>query len=609
MNITKYIFYIIVTLYISYIFYDQIFLPFISIEIPLNSVQFFNKSNISVNEIIIYPDNAYFLVDNIVDNINQSKILNIVYNDLNNLMYNINKYTNYTDTYVPIYIKNESTFSIWTLLMIYLFYNLIISTISISSSLLDKKKNNIAKDVKTKFKDVAGCNEIKNEALEFVDLIKNYNKYKSLGTRVPRGAIFIGPPGTGKTLLAKAIAGECGLPFIHVSGSEFNEVFVGLGSARIKGLFESAKEHKPCIIFIDEIDALAQKRANSKFGRDDRDNTLNALLVEMDGFKSNEGIIVLAATNRPDVLDPAILRPGRFDRKIYFSIPDKNNRKEIFDYYFDKIKFDPNEDKEKTIDELLSMSFGFSGADISNICNEACIFAGKNDNSFVTKQHIRDAFDYVTIGSEKKNYYLTKNEKKTIAYHEIGHAFLAYVLKNASNPIKVSMIPRGRGALGYTLQENPEKKLNTRLELFSRIGVMCGGRIAEEVFIGDISTGASDDFKKASELAKSIYSVYSMIDDKNKLYIDNEQLSETSDRTKHSIEKTSNEIILSIYNACKKMIITNKKIIEDLTEKLKVNEYLTLEDINNYFPKRLHNKYYLDTEYLSTTNIISKLIS
>ena len=295
MKVNKYIFYFFIGSFLSYIYYDQLFLPLISTEIPLNSIYFVNDNNITIEEIIIYPDIAYLLVDKN----NESNIINIKYNNYNELITNIKNSTSELDYYIPIFMRNYSSISIWTLMMFYLIYTLTMISFSSGLSLIDKKdqEDNFKKYDK-KLEDVAGFVEIKNEAMDFVDLIKNYNFYKDIGTRIPRGAIFIGPPGTGKTLLAKAIAGECGLPFYQVSGSEFNEVFVGLGSARVKSLFEKAKKNSPCIIFIDEIDSLAQKRSDSKFGRDDRDNTLNALLVEMDGFNENDGVIVLAATNR-----------------------------------------------------------------------------------------------------------------------------------------------------------------------------------------------------------------------------------------------------------------------------------------------------------------------
>ena len=536
MNYINYFLFLLIA-YPLYNYFYQEYIYIISTEIPFNEIAKYNYSSVE-----IYSNFAYLWINN------STQPMKTKYFDVNHLVNNLNNSTDY-----QLYFKEESFINAWTIIY-YIFLYFLITTIfeTLSSNLIDKNnlEINIAEDIDVSFEDIAGNNEQKEEANEFVDFILNNQKYESMGAKLPKGALFIGPTGTGKTLLAKAIAGESEIPFIYSSGSDFNEMFVGLGALRIKNLFKKAREMKPCIIFIDEIDVLAMKRSGKNMHHNDRDNTLNALLVEMDGFKTEEGIIVFAATNRPDVLDPAILRPGRFDRKIYFSLPDKNDRNDILSYYLNKINLSDNISFKHLLNTLTNCTFGFTGADLSNLCNESAIIAVRNNSESISKKHLDEAFDYVTVGVEKKKYFLNEFEKKSIAIHEIGHAFLAFVLKDASDPINISIIPRGKSALGYTMTSNEEKKLQTQNELIAEICVLCGGRINEKIFNNKITTGASDDFRKASNLAFTLFSNYLMIDDKNKYYYD-ETLSESS---KAYLEKNSNLFLQNIYKKCEEII-------------------------------------------------------
>ena len=365
-------------------------------------------------------------------------------------------------------------------------------------------------DKKVTFSDVAGLEEEKEDLAEVVDFLKMPGKYTRVGARIPKGVLLVGPPGTGKTLLAKAVAGEAGVPFFSISGSDFVEMFVGVGASRVRDLFEEGKAHAPCIIFIDEIDAVARQRGTGMGGgHDEREQTLNQLLVEMDGFGVNEGIIVMAATNRVDILDPAILRPGRFDRKVGVGRPDIKGREEILKVHA----------KDKPLGEDVNMhqiaqtTAGFTGADLENLLNEAAIIAAKDDRAFIIQQDIKSAFIKVGIGAEKHSKVISDKEKKITAYHEAGHAILFHVLPDMESVYTISIIPTGMGAAGYTmpLPENDEI-FNTRGKMLQSITTLLGGRVAEELIFGDITTGASNDIKRATELARSMVMRYGMSD-------------------------------------------------------------------------------------------------
>ncbi len=365
-------------------------------------------------------------------------------------------------------------------------------------------------DKKVTFSDVAGLEEEKEDLAEVVDFLKMPGKYTRVGARIPKGVLLVGPPGTGKTLLAKAVAGEAGVPFFSISGSDFVEMFVGVGASRVRDLFEEGKAHAPCIIFIDEIDAVARQRGTGMGGgHDEREQTLNQLLVEMDGFGVNEGIIVMAATNRVDILDPAILRPGRFDRKVGVGRPDIKGREEILKVHA----------KDKPLGEDVDMhqiaqtTAGFTGADLENLMNEAAIIAAKDDRAYIRQQDIKSAFIKVGIGSEKRSKVISDKEKKITAYHEAGHAILFHVLPDMESVYTISIIPTGMGAAGYTmpLPENDEI-FNTRGKMLQSITTLLGGRVAEEIIFGDITTGASNDIKRATEMARSMVMRYGMSD-------------------------------------------------------------------------------------------------
>ncbi|XP_059391831.1 AFG3-like protein 1 [Carassius carassius] len=368
---------------------------------------------------------------------------------------------------------------------------------SMSESTAKMMKDNI--DIK--FKDVAGCEEAKVEIMEFVNFLKNPQQYLDLGAKIPKGAVLSGPPGTGKTLIAKATAGEANVPFITVNGSEFLEMFVGVGPARVRDMFAMARKNAPCILFIDEIDAVGRKRGGGNFGgQSEQENTLNQLLVEMDGFNTSTSVVVLAGTNRPDVLDPALMRPGRFDRQIYLGPPDIKGRASIFKVHLRPLKLDPNLDRDAIARKMAAATPGFTGADIANVCNEAALIAARHLNEYINVKHFEQAIDRVIGGLEKKTQVLQPTEKKTVAYHEAGHAVVGWFLQHADPLLKVSIIPRGKG-LGYAQYLPKEQYLYTREQLFDRMCMMLGGRVAEQVFFGRITTGAHDDLKKVTQSA------------------------------------------------------------------------------------------------------------
>lgn len=373
-------------------------------------------------------------------------------------------------------------------------------------------KEHIATEGKpiVKFLDVAGLNECKKEIVEFVDFLKKPEKYHKIGAKIPRGALLVGPPGTGKTLLAKAVAGEAGVPFFSVSGSEFVEMYAGRGASRVRELFTKAKEKTPSIVFIDEIDAVGKKRSEGMHGgNDERESTLNQLLVEMDGFGTDSTVIVLAATNRKDMLDPALLRPGRFDRTVEVNLPDRKDREEILKVYLNKIKLNKEKDVQEYANRLSTLTPGFSGADLSNLVNEAAIISARENKSSVDSIAFEMASDRIIAGLETKRH-LSPRERKTVAYHESGHAVVGWVLENSNPLVKVTIVPRSKGALGFAQYIPDDYSLQTTEQLNDLMCVFLGGRVAEEVFFKQITTGASDDLNKVSSIAKAIVVNYGM---------------------------------------------------------------------------------------------------
>ncbi len=370
-----------------------------------------------------------------------------------------------------------------------------------------KAKIYMENDVKVTFADAAGVDEAKAELEEVVSFLKTPEKFQRLGGKIPKGILLVGPPGTGKTLLAKAVAGEAGVPFFSISGSEFVEMFVGVGAARVRDLFLQAKEKAPCIIFIDELDALGKARGVNAMGHDEREQTLNQLLVEMDGFDARSGVILVAATNRPEILDPALLRAGRFDRHVVVDRPDKMGRRAILDIYAADVTLAPQAD----LDVIAAMTPGFAGADLANIVNESALLAVRRDKEHIGLDELQEAVERVIAGLEKKNRVLNAAEKERVAHHEVGHALVALALPGSDTVQKISIIPRGVAALGYTLQLPTEDRfLMTQTELENRIAVLLGGRLAEELIYDEVSTGAQDDLMKATDIARNMIKAYGM---------------------------------------------------------------------------------------------------
>ena len=443
--------------------------------------------------------------------------------------------------------------------------------------------------VNVTFKDVAGLGEAKQEIAEIVHFLKNPKKYTQLGGKIPKGALLVGPPGTGKTLLAKAVAGEAGVPFFSLSGSDFVEMFVGVGASRVRDLFKNAKEKAPCIIFIDEIDAVGRSRSkNASFGgNDERESTLNQLLTEMDGFGTNSGIIILAATNRADVLDKALLRAGRFDRQINVDLPDVTDRKEIFLVHMRPLKLDDTVD----VDLLARQTPGFSGADIANVCNEAALIAARKDKEAISRQDFTDAIDRIVGGLEKKNKITTLAEKKSIAIHEAGHATISWMLEHANPLIKVTIVPRGR-ALGAAWYLPEERQIITTQQLQDEMCATLGGRAAEEVVLGRISTGASNDLMKVTRMAQAMVTYFGMSDKlPNINYEDSAEGDYTfkkpySDATAELIDKEVQEIIATQYDRAKQILRDNADGHRRVAQMLFDREVITSEDVENILGKR-----------------------
>ena len=437
------------------------------------------------------------------------------------------------------------------------------------------------------FKDVAGQEGAKQEVQEIVDFLKSPQRYTELGGKIPKGALLVGPPGTGKTLLAKAVAGEANVPFFSLSGSDFVEMFVGVGASRVRDLFRQAKEKAPCIIFIDEIDAVGRARGKnpSMGGNDERENTLNQLLTEMDGFGTNSGIIIMAATNRADILDKALLRAGRFDRQIHVDLPDLNERKEVFGVHLRPLKLDESVD----VDLLARQTPGFSGADIANVCNEAALIAARRKKKAVDKQDFLDAVDRIVGGLEKKSKVMTNSEKRTIAIHEAGHATLSWFLEHANPLIKVTIVPRGR-ALGAAWYLPEERQITTKEQMLDEMCAILGGRAAEEIFLGHISTGAMNDLERVTKQAYGMIA-YAGMSDKlpNLCYYNNNEYSfqrPYSERTAELIDNEVKELINSQYERAKAMLLKHKEGHATLAKVLLENEVIFAEDVEKIFGKR-----------------------
>ena len=437
------------------------------------------------------------------------------------------------------------------------------------------------------FKDVAGCDEEKEELVEIIDFLKNPRKYNEIGARVPKGVILFGPPGTGKTLLAKAVAGEAGVPFFSISGSDFVEMFVGVGASRVRDMFKTAKENAPCIIFIDEIDAVGRQRgAGMGGGHDEREQTLNQLLVEMDGFNGNTGIIIMAATNRPDVLDPALLRPGRFDRQITIGNPNVIGREEILKVHARNKHLDPS----VKLSEIAQRTPGFSGADIENLLNEAALLAARDNRKVITTQDIDEAIDRVMMGPAKKSKKYTERERKLVAYHEAGHAVIGLKLEHASVVQKVTIIPRGQAG-GYNLMMPKEETyFSTKSDILDSITGFLGGRVAEEIMFNEVSTGASNDFQQATKLARAMVTEYGMSDlgpvqyeqPNGSVFLGRDYLKDKnfSDQVALEIDRETRRIIEECYANAKKVLSENLDLLKRIAYYLLQIETLTKSEID-----------------------------
>jgi cell division protease FtsH len=447
-------------------------------------------------------------------------------------------------------------------------------------------------DKKIRFSDVAGLEEEKEELREIVEFLKEPQKYTRVGARIPKGVILVGPPGTGKTLLAKAVAGEAGVPFFSISGSDFVEMFVGVGASRVRDLFDEAKKNSPCIVFIDEIDAVARRRGTGMGGgHDEREQTLNQLLVEMDGFGVNENIIVMAATNRVDILDPAILRPGRFDRRVAVGRPDVKGREEILQVH---AKGKPLGD-DVDLKAIAQTTAGFTGADLENLLNEAAISAAKDDRYFLTQNDIKGAFVKVGIGAEKKSKVISQKEKRITAYHETGHAILFHVLPEMDPVYTISIIPTGPGAAGYTMpQPETDEIFNSREKILENITVALGGRVAEEMVFDDITTGASQDIRQATQMARSMVTQYGMSsklglvnygNDSEEVFIGRDwgQMKTYSERIAAEIDDEVRSIIESCHKRARKLIESHRYVLDECASQLMVKEKLNRQEFEAIF--------------------------
>ena len=513
-------------------------------------------------------------------------------------------FTDYTVTDVPgvnwmVYVLPALIQGIVLFLIIMLFMNAQAASSGGGNKMMNfgksRAKMTTGENVKVRFADVAGLKEEKEELEELVDFLKAPDKYTKLGARIPKGVLLVGPPGTGKTLLAKAVAGEAGVPFFSISGSDFVEMFVGGGASRVRDLFEETKKHAPCIVFIDEIDAVARRRGTGMGGgHDEREQTLNQLLVEMDGFGVNAGIIVMSATNRVDILDPAIMRPGRFDRKVYVGRPDVGGREEILKVH---AKNKPIGD-DVDLKQIAQTTAGFSGADLENLMNEAAIGAAKENRVYIQQSDIRKAFVKVGIGAEKKSRIITEKEKRITAYHEAGHAILFHLLPDVGPVYSVSIIPTGVGAAGYTMPL-PEKDemFNTKGRMLQEIIVDLGGRVAEELIFDDITTGASQDIKQATSVAKAMVTKYGMSENIGLINYDNEDdevfigrdLAHTrgyGEEIAGKIDREIKRIIDECYAKAREMIRENRDVLERCAQLLLEKEKIGRDEFEALFDQK-----------------------
>jgi cell division protease FtsH len=455
-----------------------------------------------------------------------------------------------------------------------------------------KAKVYVEKDINVKFDDVAGVDEAKDELDEVIKFLKNPDQYGRLGAKMPRGILLVGPPGTGKTLLAKAVAGEAKVPFFSISGSEFVEMFVGVGAARVRDLFEQARKQAPCIIFIDELDALGKARGNHQFGggHDEKEQTLNQLLVELDGFDTTLGVVLLAATNRPEILDPALLRSGRFDRQVLVDRPDKQGRLQILKVHIKKVKMEENVDLE----QVAALTTGFTGADLANLVNEAALSATRNDCMKVTLKDFNLAIKTILAGLEKKSRVLNQEEREIVAFHEMGHALVASTVESTNKVHKVSIIPRGIGALGYTIQRPTEDRyLMSEQELRSRMQVLLGGRAAEQLIFERMSTGSSDDIGKATEVARSIVTQYGMISElghvawekKGQTFLGGPSMRqhEYSEKTAELIDNKIKQLMDEAFDDAFRLLEKNRNVLVESAEELLKTETLNESELQGYF--------------------------
>ena len=437
-----------------------------------------------------------------------------------------------------------------------------------------------------RFRDVAGEDEAKENLSEIVEYLHNPARYKEIGASMPKGILLVGPPGTGKTMLAKAVAGEANVPFFSMSGSEFVEMFVGMGASKVRDLFQQAKEKAPCIVFIDEIDAIGKKRDGQIGGNDEREQTLNQLLTEMDGFEDNTGVIILAATNRPESLDPALLRPGRFDRRVPVELPDLKGREDILKVHAKKIKVGDNVDYNK----VARMASGASGAELANIVNEAALRAVRDNRKFVTQEDLEESIEVVIAGYQKKNAILTDKEKRIVAYHEIGHALVAAKQTNSAPVQKITIVPRTSGALGYTMQvEEGNHYLMTKEEILNKIATLTGGRAAEEIVFGSVTTGASNDIEQATKLARAMITRYGMTCDfdmvamevQTNQYLGGDSSLTCSAETQTKIDEKVVEVVRSEHEKAAGILMGNRERLDDLARYLYEKETITGEEFMN----------------------------